>query len=192
MRLAYIPLLRKRLLAFVSLAAVAGLVGCAAKIPFEGDRSRDRIAHDLGVPAESIVRQDRCVIERYDGNGKAPGFECIYIATASYAAVLDFDKTSGRFKEALRISKETDAIALVSKITVLLLPLVQIQVLHDQRRYCIEFVTSDLGQVGHQQDLHEAYDQLRSIGVVETDGVPYVMRKVPPMRMTVTIVHVGR
>jgi hypothetical protein len=191
MLLSYIPLLRARLAAFVLLATVAGLVGCSAKIPFQGDRSKERIAHDLGVPAESILRQDRCVIERYDGNRVAPGFECIYIATASYAAVLDFDKTSGRFKEALRISKETDAIVFVSKITVLLLPLAQIQVLHGQQRYCIEFVNSDLGQIGHQQDLHEAYDQLRSIGVVETDGLPYVARRAPPMRIMVTV-HVGR
>ena len=180
---------RAALAVFVTAAALAG---CAAKIPFEGDRSKDTIAHDLRVPAESIVRQDRCVISRYNGASRAPGFECIYIATATYAAVLDFDKTAGRFKETLHISKETDAVAFVSRLSIAG-PLDQIQVQHGNQRYCMEFVNSDLGQIGHHQDLHDAYDQLRSIGIEETDGVPYVMRAAPPVPLVITVhVHTGR
>jgi hypothetical protein len=169
------------------LLALATLAGCAAKIPFEGDRSKVRIAQDLGVPPESILRQDRCVISRYDGGRSAPGFECIYIATTSYAAVLDFDKTSGRFKEAVRISKDTDAVAYVTQGTIVG-PLAQIQVRHGPQHYCVEFVNADLGQIGHQGDLREAYEQLRSIGIAETESWPYVRRQARPFRMMVVVI----
>src|SRR5579862_2541323 len=110
------------------LGVVASLAGCAAHIPFEGDRSKDRIARDLGIRPDLIVRQDRCVVAHYAGRSAAPGFECIYIATAAYAAVLDFDPKAGEFKEALHINT-ADSIAFVTRRTVIA-ELVQMQVRH--------------------------------------------------------------
>jgi hypothetical protein len=164
---------------------LAGLTGCAAKIPFEGDRSRDRIAQDLKLAPTAIVRQDRCVVGRYDGTGSTRTFECIYIATGEYAALLDFDATANQFREAIRIGKP-DAVAYVTRGSIAG-TLAQMQVRHDGERYAVEFVNADLGQIGHQDDLRAAYDHLRSIGIAEAEPLPYVMRRQPPAPIIIPI-----
>jgi hypothetical protein len=165
-----------------ALLAAATLAACSATIPLEGERSRGRIAHDLGISADHILNQQRCSISRYDGTTGGTAFECVYIATAEYAAVLDFDTTKSRFREALRISRQSDAIAFATRGT-LFGTIGQIQVRHGELYYILDFVNADMGAAGHLQDLRDAYAQLLSGGVPEFAGMAYVQRAVQPIRM---------
>jgi len=170
-----------------ALLLFALLNGCAAKIPFQGDRSKERIAGDLGLTADSIVGQNRCLVARYDGSASAASFECIYIATNEYGAVLDFDAKTHRFKEAMRIARP-DAVTLVTRTSPLGIGgLMQMQVRHAGQYYTLEFVSADFGQIGFKDDLRTAYEHLRSIGLGEATAVPYVMRQAAPTPIIIPV-----
>lgn len=163
---------------FAALVVAASLAACSATIPLD-ERSRGKIAHDLAISADSIRTQQRCAVSRYDGHASAPAFECVYIATSEYAAVLDFDTDVHQFKQVLRISKQTDAIAFATHGSIIG-TVGEIQVRHGAQTYILDFVNGGMGEIGHVQDLSDAYAQLRAMGVPEFEAMPYIKREIRP------------
>jgi hypothetical protein len=161
------------------------LCACSAQIPLGAD-ARERIASDLGLGAGQIIFEDRCVVGRAERGVAMQPRECVYIATAEYGALVDYDTTTGHFREALRIDERTPGIALVTGKTIFG-QFAQMQVRSGDERYALEFVNADMGTIGHDRKLREAYAHLRSIGVAETDPLPYVQRRAEPAPIVIPI-----
>ncbi len=167
-------------LALSLLLALSTLSGCATDIPLEGENSKPKIAHDLDINADSILSMHRCGISKYGPDIRA--FECVYIDTPTYASLLTYDSSTKRFREGMRIAKETDAIALASHWSVFG-TIAQMHIVRGDQRYVLDFINGDSGKTGHFQDMQSAYQHLRDLGVPETGGLPYVEKSIQKVQV---------
>jgi hypothetical protein len=94
------------------------LTGCETPptVPYDKKTFAQRIGSDLAIAPETILHQGNCNYGRaIPGLPDADFYPCLYIDTATWAALLDYDKTSNKYVEVIHINfSETPGVALPS------------------------------------------------------------------------------
>lgn len=163
---------------------MATLSGCASNIPLQDERAtRAKLSAALDVPAEQISSYSRVLIGQARG-ASGERFECIYVQTPQYAAVLDYNVKTKQFDTAFKFDRQTRGAVIQEKSTILA-TLRQLQVRTDDAVLIMEFVNADFGQIGMGARLDAAYAHLKDLGVPSMTPLPYVDR--PPQPQTIYI-----
>jgi hypothetical protein len=167
------------------LVMMATLCGCASNIPLQNERAtRAKLSAALDVPAEQISSYSRVLIGQTSGGASAPRFECIYVQTPQYAAVLDYNVKTKQFNTAFTFDSRTRGAVIQEKPT-MLATLRQLQVRTDDAVLIMEFVNADFGTIGMGARLDAAYAHLKELGVPSMTPLPYVDQ--PPQPQTIYI-----
>ena len=109
--------LHGRLFRRAMLAACATLMLSACEqLPYDKSTAPARIAADIGIPVASIRNHGTCDYGRVPaGLADTYFYPCIYIDTADWSALLDFDPQAAKYREVLRIDyRERAEVALQS------------------------------------------------------------------------------
>jgi len=102
--------------------------------------------------------------------------ECVYIQTADWAAILDYDPAAKKFKRAFTFDLQTKGVALATAANVLNTQY-ELQIDQQGSLLVVLLVNSDLGTLGVPDKLvFAAYDHLQSLGIPTIEPTPFVSR----------------
>lgn len=161
-------------------AIVAGLLSSCATIPLQSEQATlAKIGADLGIAPDAIQGYSRCLVGRTLGATESPRLECVYVRTAQWAAVLDYDTRSKKFSRAFTFDRSTTGVALQTQST-LIADQRQLQVTQKDAVLIVEMVNADLGTLGMSGQLHAAHEHLRSLGIPAMTPLPFVTRPAGP------------
>lgn len=162
-------------------AIVAGLLAGCATIPLAHSEQATlaKLAADLRIAPEEIQSYSRCLVGRTLGATESPRLECLYVRTAAWAAVLDYDKRSKKFSRAFTFDRSTTGVALQTQST-LIADQRQLQVTQKGAVLVVELVNADLGTLGMSGELQAAHDHLRALGIPAMTALPFVTRPAGP------------